>query len=102
MAPFGAPQEGEAVADVYRIRVRGHLDDRWSDWLAGLGVQRHDDGTTDLTGPVADQAALHGVLARIRDLGLPLLGMDCVAESPGGTPRDVREGGTGSGDGGEG
>ena len=59
--------------DTYRIRVRGHLDDRWSDWLGGLAVLRRDDGTTVLVGPVVDQAALHGVLARIRDLGLPLL-----------------------------
>ena len=61
------------MVDTYQIRVRGHLDDRWSDWFEGLVIQRHDDGTTALVGPVVDQAALHGVLARIRDLGLPLL-----------------------------
>jgi hypothetical protein len=64
---------GMAVDDTYRIRVSGHLDDRWSEWLEGLAVQRRDDGTTVLVGPVVDQAALHGVIARIRDLGLPLL-----------------------------
>ncbi len=82
----GSPSGGcGAMDDTYRIRVRGHLDDRWSDWLGGLAVQRQDDGTTVLVGPVVDQAALHGVIARIRDLGLPLLAMDRVAESPGGT-----------------
>jgi hypothetical protein len=61
------------MADTYRIRVRGHLDDRWSDSLGGLAIERQADGSTLLVGPVVDQAALHGVLARIRDLALPLL-----------------------------
>jgi hypothetical protein len=65
--------------DIYRVQVRGHLDDRWSDWLGGLAVQRHDDGTTVLVGPV-DQAALHGVIARIRDLGLELLSVSRAVE----------------------
>ena len=78
--------------DTYRIRVRGHLADRWSDWLAGLTVERHDDGTTVLVGAVVDQSALHGVLARIRDLGLPLLAVDRVAESHGGTSCEVHRG----------
>ncbi|MDQ3692345.1 MAG: hypothetical protein M3464_01780 [Chloroflexota bacterium] len=70
------------MVDTYRIFVGGHLDDRWSDWLAGLVIQRQEDGTTLLVGPVVDQAALHGVLARIRDLGLPLLGVDREVASP--------------------
>ena len=61
------------MVDTYRIRVAGHLDDRWSEWFGGLAVQRQQDGTTVLVVPVIDQAALHGVFARIRDLGLPLV-----------------------------
>ena len=74
--------------DTYRIRVSGHLADRWSDWFGGMAVQRQDDGTTVLVGPVVDQAALHGLIARIRDLGLPLLAVECQADSPGGTRRE--------------
>ena len=61
------------LGDTYCFRVKGHLDDRWSDWFGGLAVHLQEDGTTVLVGPVVDQAALHGVIARIRDLGLPLL-----------------------------
>ena len=57
----------------YEIRLKGHLDDRWSDWFEGLTVTLEEDGTTLLTGPVIDQAALHGLLKKVRDLGLPLL-----------------------------
>lgn len=78
------------MVDTYRIRVRGHLADRWSDWLGGLAVQRQDDGTTELVGPVVDQAALHGVLARIRDLGLPLLCVNRAVEPHMHTERDAQ------------
>jgi hypothetical protein len=57
----------------YEIRVAGHLDDHWTAILDDLALARLDDGTTSLTGPIVDQAQLHGVLARIRDLGVPLL-----------------------------
>jgi hypothetical protein len=60
------------MSETYELRVKGHLDDRWSDSLGGLAVQRRQDGTTVLVGPVVDQAALHGVISRIRDLGMPL------------------------------
>ena len=73
------------MSEFYRIRVGGHLDDRWSDWLGGLAVQRQEDGTTVLVGPVVDQAALHGVIVRIRDLGLPLLSVNLCVEPHGST-----------------
>jgi hypothetical protein len=57
----------------YEIRIKGHLDDRWAEWFEGLTVKLEEDGNTLLSGPVVDQAALYGLLKKIRDLGLPLL-----------------------------
>jgi hypothetical protein len=57
----------------YQIRVQGHLGRQWTDWFGGLTITLEDNGDTLLTGPVVDQAALHGVLKSVRDLGLPLL-----------------------------
>ena len=59
----------------YEFRVAGHLDDRWSMWFDGLVIVRDDDGTSTLTGAVADQAQLHGILARLRDLGVTLVSL---------------------------
>ena len=73
------------MVDTYRFRVKGHLNDRWSDWLGGLAVHLQKDGTTVLIGPVVDQAALHGVITQIRDLGLPLLSVWRVVEAYGTT-----------------
>jgi hypothetical protein len=64
------------MSDTYELRVKGHLDDRLSHSLGGLAVQRQADGTTVLAGPIVDQAALHGLINRIRDLGLPLLSVN--------------------------
>jgi hypothetical protein len=61
--------------DVYRITIKGHLDGDWSEWFEGLTITRVDTGETLLTGPLVDQTALHGVLMKIRDLGLPLLSL---------------------------
>jgi hypothetical protein len=61
---------------VYQIRVKGILDARWSEWLGGLTIAPQANGETLLTGAVADQAALHGVLARIRDMNLLLLSVE--------------------------
>ena len=57
----------------YEIRLAGHLDARWAEWFDGLAVSHQGDGTTVVSGSVADQAALHGLLQRVRDLGLPLV-----------------------------
>ena len=65
----------------YEFRIEGHLDDHWSAWLGELIITRHHDGTSTLTGPVADQAQLHGVLARLRDIGATLLSLNAL-EAP--------------------
>jgi len=62
----------------YEIRVDGHLDDRWVAWFDGLDLTHESDGTTTLRGPVVDQTALHGLLQRIRDLGLPLVSVTTI------------------------
>ena len=57
----------------YEIRLKGHLDNRWATWFDGLTLTTCSDGTTTIKGPVVDQSALHGLLQRVRDLGLPLI-----------------------------
>ncbi len=63
---------------IYQIKVKANLDRKWSDWFDGLSIMPQLDDETLLTGPVADQSALHGLLAKIRDLGLPLLSVKRV------------------------
>ncbi len=63
---------------LYEIRIRGHLTDRWANWFEGLTITREDNGDTLLTGPVVDQAALYGLLRKVRDLGMPLLSVNRV------------------------
>jgi hypothetical protein len=58
---------------VYQIRLKGHLGHQWSDWFEGMNITLEEDGDTLLTGPVVDQAALHGLLKKVRDLGMPLV-----------------------------
>ncbi|HET8852768.1 MAG TPA: hypothetical protein VFN02_09595 [Ktedonobacteraceae bacterium] len=58
---------------MYEIRVQGHLDQHWSEWFDGLAITYDGDGNTVLSGPLVDEAALHGVLIKVRDLALPLL-----------------------------
>ncbi len=65
----------------YEIRVQGHLDQRWSAWFEGLGISYDVDDNTVLHGPLVDEAALHGVLIKVRDLALPLLAVNRVAGS---------------------
>ena len=68
--------DADADADqptVYEIRLKGQLDHRWTDWFGGLAITPQRNGDTLLSGPVVDQAALHGLLRKVRDLGMPLL-----------------------------
>jgi hypothetical protein len=58
---------------VYQIRIKGHLGPQWADWFGGLSITLEDNGETLLTGPVVDQAALYGLLRKVRDLGMPLI-----------------------------
>jgi len=75
----------------YEIRLKGHLDTRWAAWFDGLSLNRESDGTTTLRGPIPDQAALHGLLQRVRDTGLPLVSVIRTepdpAERPANEPR---------------
>jgi hypothetical protein len=67
----------------YQIRLKGHLSSLWKDRFDGLTITLEDNGDTLLTGPVVDQAALHGLLKRVRDLGLPLISVNPVKAGPG-------------------
>ena len=66
----------------YEIRLKGQLDERWAEWFDGLTITLEDNGDTLLTGPVIDQAALHGVLKKVRDLGIPLVSVCNVEPRP--------------------
>jgi hypothetical protein len=67
---------------LYEIRIKGHLDNRWTGWFEGLTITLEDNGDTLLTGPVIDQAALHGLLKKVRDLGMPLVSVSPVESGP--------------------
>ncbi len=73
MSPPPASSDGRSEPGEWEIRIKGHLHARWVDWFDGLAFSHMPDGTTVLRGPVADQAALHGLLGKVRDLGLPLV-----------------------------
>jgi hypothetical protein len=82
----GTTDAGRQGAGRYEIRLIGHLDTRWAAWFDGLSLTRQDDGTTVIVGPVADQAALHGLLQKVRDAGLPLVSVICVGLDQPGVP----------------
>ncbi len=72
------PKTNPCNLTVYQIRIKGHLGSQWSDWFAGLTIRLEENGETLLTGPVVDQAALHGLLKKVRDLGMPLVSVNRV------------------------
>jgi len=78
--PCAGTPEDEAPGD-YEIRIKGHLDERWADWLQGLSFAHESNGTTNLHGPLTDQAPLHGVLNRIRDLGLTIVSVQQIGST---------------------
>ena len=72
------PKTDPSQSMVYQIRLKGHLGRQWTGWFEGLTITLEDNGDTLLAGPVVDQAALHGLLRKVRDLGMPLLAVICV------------------------
>lgn len=78
MPSEATPQTDPDEPMICRIRIKGHLGHHWSDWFDGLAITLDDNGETLMTGPVADQAALHGLLKKVRDVGMPLLSVVCV------------------------
>ncbi|MCD6576781.1 MAG: hypothetical protein J7K66_02050 [Anaerolineaceae bacterium] len=75
------PKTDPSQAVVYQIRIKGHLDSQWKVWFEGLTITLEKDGDSLLTGPVVDQAALHGLLKKVRDLGLPLVSVSPLEPS---------------------
>jgi hypothetical protein len=78
MSETHPPSGRRHEAGRYEIRLKGHLASRWAAWFDGLTLTRESDGTTLIAGPVVDQAALHGLLAKVRDTGLPLVSVEHV------------------------
>jgi len=72
------PKTDPSQPVVYQIRLKGHLGSQWTDWFGGLTITLEEDGDTLLTGTVIDQAALHGLLKKVRDLGMPLISVSPV------------------------
>jgi hypothetical protein len=78
MSSKSGPRSEQKQPNIYQIRIKGHLDDRRSDWFEGMAIRREEGGDTLLTGPVVDDAALHGLLKRVRDLGMPLISVNRI------------------------
>jgi hypothetical protein len=76
------PQPDSTQAPFYKIRIKGQLDNQWTDWFEGLTITIEDNGDTLLEGLIIDQAALHGILKKVRDLGMPLISVSTVEANP--------------------
>lgn len=98
MANTSGPDGQASQPTIYQIRIKGHLGCQWADRFEGLSITQEDTGNTLLTGPVVDQAALHGILKKIRDLGMPLLSVHSDGAGPQGGPDIDRFGGPVKGD----
>jgi hypothetical protein len=81
MSATYASTEDHHEPELYEIRLKGHLENQWAAWFEGLTITALDNGETLLTGPVVDQAALHGLLRKVRDVGIPLLSVTLVRSS---------------------
>ena len=77
---------------IYQIRIEGPLDQQWTDWFDGLTITQEEGGTTVLTGPVADQSALHGLLKKVRDLGIPLVSVNRIETAGSPDPDQITKG----------
>ena len=87
------PEPTASQPVVYQIRLKGHLGSQWTDWFEGLTITLEEDGDTLLTGPVIDQAALHGLLKRVRDLGMPLVSVSPLKQEQASRPaKSLRKG----------
>ena len=86
MSDSGPPDEASTEARHVEIRVKGRLESRWSTWFDGLDITTHADGTTVIHGPVADQAALFGLLQRVQDVALPLISVIHIDPAAAGIP----------------
>lgn len=84
------PETDSGQLTIYQIRVKSHLGPDWTDWFDGLTITLEEDGDTLLTGPVVDQAALHGLLKKVRDLGMPLVSLNPLEPSQP-DPTDVKQ-----------
>lgn len=84
MPKIGNPKTNPCQPAVYQIRIEGQLGPQWADWFEGLAITLEENGDSLLTGPVADQAALYGLLKKVRDLGLPLVAVQRVGANPAG------------------
>ena len=82
MSDLLSSTEGHIQPQCYEIRLKGHLERRWAWWFDGMTITLEEDGNTLLSGPVADQAALYGLLKKVRDVGAPLLSVICVEPGP--------------------
>jgi hypothetical protein len=83
------PKRDPEATTVYQIRVKGHLGPQWADWFEGLAITLEEDGDTLLTGPIVDQAALYGLIKKVRDLGIPLVSVNRVEPGPQDTSGDT-------------